>query len=94
MPGQRGDPLPVKRWLEAEVKALKGLGGHELGGAQRHVDPAGFPRGIFLAQQSVDCLDSGDFAFLQLLQPVIESFKRAASSVRQGHRGSGPEDRS
>ncbi len=48
--GQRGDPLPVERWLEAEVKALKGLGGHEFGGAQRHVDIATISRPIVGAQ--------------------------------------------
>ena len=75
--GQGGDPLPVERWQEAEVEGFKGLGGQELGGAQRNVDPTGFPRGVFLAQQRVDGLDGGNFAFVQLLQCVIEGFERA-----------------
>ena len=64
--GQRHDAMPVKRWLEREVEAFKGLDRGEPRRAQPDTDPASLAQCQFLGQQGVDRLDRADAQALPL----------------------------
>ena len=72
---QGSDPLPIKRWLEAE--AFERLDRHQLGGAQGDVDTAALACGELFAEQAVDGFDRSDLTLLQLSERVIQRLQRA-----------------
>ena len=74
--GERQDTVSVKRRLEGEVETGEGLDRRQPGHLDGHPDATVLARGQLFSEQSVDSLDSADFAALDPAQGDVKDFKR------------------